>query len=634
MEGIIRPVLNGQDPEARASDTPSAEVVAELDRILASPAFANSERLSRFLKFVVGEALAGRREQIKEYAVGVEVFDRGTAFDPRTDPVVRTEARRLRSKLREYYETDDTRDGVKIDLPKGSYCPVFSGREAVEPVHVPSAPKRRRVGLALIAISFALGLCLVYFAWRQTRRDVVVGRASIAVLPLENLSADPHQEYFADGMTEALITELAKLGTLRVISTTSAMQYKRKKGPLPKIAAELSVNYIVEGSVTKAGNRVRVRAQLIEAPADHHRWADDFDGDLGDILRLQSDVARAIARQIDIQLAQPAQAQPTRLAVRSEAYLAYLQGRYYWYKRTPEGIRRSLEFFKQAVEHDPSSAQAYAGLADAYNLYGSYQLAAPQDVYPQARATDERALQLDEGLPEAHTALAAVLSDYYWDWEQAEKHFKRAIDLNPNYALAHQWYSGFLAYNRKRHADALTHAKLARSLDPLALIAHNNVGFVLYHARDFDGAIEQLRKTRDMDSSFPPTYIHLGLAWIQKRDYAQAIPALETALKLSGDDPQIAAALAYALAASGRTEDARALVRELEQRGARGGKVAMALATAYTGLGDMDRAFHWFENACEERTWLLATTLTEPLYDPLRSDPRFQRLLQRLHLAP
>jgi serine/threonine-protein kinase len=607
----------------------------QLDRILASPVFAHSERLSRFLKFVVGESLAGRSEQIKEYAVGVEVFDRGAAFDPRTDPVVRTEARRLRAKLREYYESSQgSGDPVRIDLPKGSYCPVFQSRRTAEPAPWHSWGKRGPVIAGLIGAAVLTAL-VVFLLSRQSGRTAAPPELSVAVLPLANLSADPEQEYFADGMTEALTTELAKLGTLRVISTTSAMQYKSGKDSVPQIAAKLNVNYLVEGSVTKAGNRVRIRAQLIEAPADRHRWADDFDGDLGDVLRLQSDVARAIAGQINLQLAQPQPGgvRPARV-VNPEAYLRYLRGRYHWYKRTPDGIRKSLEFFNQAIEHDPAYAQAYAGLADSYNLHASYSLAAPQDVYPKARAAAEKALEIDDTVPEAHTALASVLGDYYWEWEEVDKHFRRAIALNRNYALAHLWYSGFLAYNRKRHVEALAEAELARSLDPLSLIAHNNVGFVLYHARKFDAAIERLRKVQDMDSSFPPTYIHLGLAFLQKRQHPEAVAALEKAVSLSGGDPAIIGALAYTLAASGRQERARRVVQEIEARRKRGETVALALAIAYTGLGERDLAFRWFHEACDERTWLLATLPSDPLFDPLRSDPRFASLLRRLNLAP
>ncbi|HEY1342348.1 MAG TPA: tetratricopeptide repeat protein [Bryobacteraceae bacterium] len=602
--------------------------------MVGSAAFAQSDRLRRFLQFIVTETLAGRREQIKEYAVGVEVFDRGAEFDPRTDPVVRTEARRLRAKLAEYYSTHGNADPVEIQLPKGSYCPVFVGRTAAEPPPAHSPRKKSRAKVVLVAGAALLGIVLGHQLWTRLRQPVEPPQPSIAVLPLENLSGDAEQEYFADGMTEALTTELAKLGTLRVISTTSAMQYKRKKASVPKIAADLNVDYVVEGSVTRAGNRVRIRAQLIEARVDRHRWADDFDSDLGDILRLQSDLARAIVREMWARLApkERRRSSPAR-AVHPEAYLSYLRGRYHWYKRTPQGVRTSVEHFKQAIDYDAGWAPAYAGLADAYNLLASYHLADAGDVYPKARAAAERALEIDDTLPEAHTAFASILSDYYWDWEGAEKHFQRALALNPNHALAHMWYAGFLAYNRKRAPEALVEARRARDLDPLSLIAHNTVGFVLYHAREFDAAIEQLRKVREMDPAFPPSYLHLGLAWLQKRDYAQAVSALESAVKLSGDDPNIAADLAYALALSGKKEKALELLHDFEARSRRGENIAMALAIAYTGLGDKELAFQWFDKAVEERQWLLTMLPTEPLYDPLRSDPRFERLLRKLNLA-
>jgi TolB-like protein len=300
-----------------------------------------------------GGVVGGRGEEIKEYVVGTAVFGRGAGFDPRTDPVVRTEARRLRAKLREYYDIHGNTDALEIDLPKGSYCPVFLIRGPVEPAAQPSSSNRLWIIAGLGATALLVTIMVVYFVLKRFPTALAPAHLSIAVLPLVNLSGHVEQEYFADGMTEALTTELAKLGNLRVISTTSAMQYKNKKGSLPTIAAALKVNYIVEGSVTRAGNRVRVRAQLIQAPADHHRWADDFDSDLSDILRLQSEVARSIAREINVRLVQP-EAPPaiSARAVNSEAYLAYLRGRYHWYERSPQGIRKSLKFFNQAVEYD------------------------------------------------------------------------------------------------------------------------------------------------------------------------------------------------------------------------------------------------------------------------------------------
>jgi len=467
------------------------------------------------------------------------------------------------------------------------------------------------------------------------RRAVPLPRIeSLAVLPLANLSGDPEQEYFADGMTDELITNLSKIGSLKVISRTSVMQYKGAKKPLREIAQALGVDGVIEGSVFRAGNRVRITAQLIHAATDRHLWAESYERDLRDVLALQSEVAGAIANEIKIKLTPQEQA---RLAsarpVNPEAHEAYLKGRYYWNLRTEEGVKKGIEYFQQAIEKDPGYALAYAGLADSYVLLGDWGLMAPKEAFPRAKAAALKALEMDETLADPHASLGAARVDYDWDWVRAEKEFKRAIELNPGYATAHRCYAEYLSA-MGRHNEAIAEAKRAQELDPLSLSINAVEGWVFALARRYDEAIAQCRRTLELNAGFYPAHLYLGWAYEQEKLYAEAISEYQKGIALEQGNPALAAYLAHGYAAAGKRTEALKIISNLRELSKRRYVPPYRIAEIYAVLGDTDQAFGWLEKAYDNRSHQLVFLKVDPLVDSLRSDPRFQDLLRRLNFPP
>jgi len=455
---------------------------------------------------------------------------------------------------------------------------------------------------------------------------------SLAVLPLESLSSDPSQEYFADGMTDELITDLSQISALSVISRTSVMPYKRARKPLPQVARELNVDAVVEGTVLRSGDRVRITAQLIQVSADKHIWSQSYEGDLRDTLALQNKVARAIADQIRISLTPQEQAALKNVkAVNPEAYVSNLKGRYFWNKRTADGLKTAVAYFEQAIENDPTYARAYAGLPDSYALMGDWQygVLTPKEALPRAEAAAIKALELDSTLGEAHTSLAFTLDGFDWDWGSAEREFKRALELNPGYATAHHWYAWHLALVG-RNAEAIAEMKRAQNLDPLSLIISADLAELLVIAHSYDESIEQSRKTIEMDPNFALAHNQLAQAYIQKEMYSEAISELEKAVRLSGGSPICTANLARAYAASGRRNEALKLLSDLKEGSNPVYSRATEIAMVYAALGDKNQAMSWLEKGYEER--FNPGVLLRPGFDPLRSDPRFQDLLRRLGL--
>src|ERR1700745_351860 len=400
--------------------------------------------------------------------------------------------------------------------------------------------------LALVLISLAASLAI----WRihPWKRSSSVIR-SLAVLPLESLSTDASQDYFADGMTDELISDLGQIGALRVISRTSVMTYKNARKPLPQIARELSVDAVVEGTVLRSGDRVRITAQLIEASTDKHLWSKSYEGELRDTLALQNEVARNIADQIRINLNPQEQAALKNVrVVNPEAYESYLKGRYFWNKRTADGLKVALAYFNQATGEDPKYARAYSGLADTYVLLGDweYGVLTPNEAFPKAKAAAIKALELDNTLSDAHTSLAS-LGMFDWDWRSAGEEFRRAIELNPGYATAHQWDAWHLDL-LGRKSEAIAEMRKAESLDPLSLIISADMADVLFVVGLYDESIRQSRKTLEMDPNFAIAHFELGQAYAQKRMYSEAIAELQRAIALSGSSRTFKSNLAYTYA--------------------------------------------------------------------------------------
>jgi TolB-like protein/Flp pilus assembly protein TadD len=452
------------------------------------------------------------------------------------------------------------------------------------------------------------------------------------VLPLENLSGDASQNYFADGMTDELITDLAQISALRVISRTSVMVYKGARKPLPQIARELNVDAVVEGTVLRSGDQVRITAQLIEASTDKHLWSQSYEGELRDSLALQSRVATAVADQIRINLTPQEQAAlKNAKVVIPEAYESYLKGRYFWNKRTADGLKVALAYFQQAIEEDPKYAQAYSGLADTYALLGDWQYAVmtPKEAFPKAKAAAVKALELDSSLGEAHNSLAFVLDGFDWDFDSAGKEFQRAIELNPGYATAHHWYAWHLSL-LGRFDEAIAEMRKAEDLDPLSLIINADLAELLGLAHYYDESIRQSRKTIEMDTNFALAHNQLAQVYLQKHMYDEAIAELQKAVRLSGNSPTCTANLARAYVASGKRSEAVKLLGDLKKRSNPGYSNAAEIAMVYASLGDTDQAMNWLERGYEER--FNPGVLLRPGFDPLRSDPRFRNLVQRIGL--
>jgi TolB-like protein/Tfp pilus assembly protein PilF len=451
----------------------------------------------------------------------------------------------------------------------------------------------------------------------------------LAVLPFDNLSADPEQEYFSDGMTEEMIAHLGRLqpDRLGVIARTSAMHYKGIDKRVDEIGRELGVDYILEGSVRRAAERVRITAQLIQVSDQTNLWAENYERELADVFAVQNDVAERIADSLMLELLP---AQQDRLAnaprVNPEAREAYLKGRYYWNKRTEEGLKRGLTYFQQAIEMDTTYAPAYAAVADSYSALASNQFLPPEAGYPKERVAALRALEIDDTLAEAHTSLAAVIHLYDWDWSGAEKEYKRALALDPGYATAHHWYALFLSW-LGRHDEAIREIEQARRLDPLSPKISANAGVVFYYARRYDQAISALRKALDLFPDDVNSHLQLGTIYLQKGLYEQAVVEFSTAT-----DAHELLACAHAMA--GRRDEALAALDELKEQSRRRYTSPGDFAVVYAALGEREQAFLWLEKAFDERDGWMLYLKVAPLFDPLRTDPRFQDLVRRVGLPP
>ena len=460
------------------------------------------------------------------------------------------------------------------------------------------------------------------------------GRTMLAVLPFENLTGDAGQEYFSDGMTEEMITQLGSSDPehMGVIARTSVMQYKHGQEKLPQIAHELGVQYVLEGSVRRDADRVRITAQLIQMKDQTHLWAREYDREAKDVLVLQSEIAREISGEIQTALGEHKPvapvAQPTLSPEAFEAYNLYLKGQYFWNQRTVKGLQEAIGYFQQAAEKDPNSARAYAGLADSYALIGMYTGTPAVESAPKARAAALRALQLDDNLPEAHAALALIVQNHDYDWQTAEKEFKRAIELNPNYATAHHWYAAHLAW-RGRFDEALGESERARQLDPLSLIIAADNGAILYYSRQYDRAIARCSAVRELDPGFPRASI-IFEAYLQKGMFAEAETYLE---QCPGDVPWCVSNRAYTYGRAGKQLQAEKERRKLLSLNQREPVDPIVIVPAYIGMGDNDRAIAWLEKAFAQRSNGLTGLKVDPMYDPLRGDPRFQDLLRRVGLA-
>jgi serine/threonine protein kinase/Tfp pilus assembly protein PilF len=487
--------------------------------------------------------------------------------------------------------------------------------------------------LLIVLVALLLGLSIGGLRRRLLRQPNATIH-SLAVLPLENLSHDPEQEYFAEGMTDALTTELAQIGSIRVISRTSAMQYKDAKKPLPQIAQELNVDAIMEGSVLRSGSKVRVTTQLIQASPERHLWAKMYESDLRDVLSLQSQVAQSVADQIRIKLTEEEKSRLRRPPhpVDPEAHDAYLRGRYYWNNGEADDLAKARDYFQQAIEKDPLYSPAYAGLADYYSVLPFYTSALPDEVFPKAKAAVSKALELDDSLAEAHASLAYILTYYDWNWADAEREFQRALALNPNDATVHHRYSRYLS-SLGRIDDALSEIRKAQELDPLSPVIKANVGVIYYFGRQYDLAIVQLRKVLDEHPDFSVAHWGMGLVYEQKGMSPEAIAELEKADAIGKHrSTNTLASLGHAYAIAGQKSKAQQILSELEARSKREPISSYQFALVFAGLGDKDQALAALKKAFQQKSTLLTYVKMDARFDPLGPDPRFADLLRRIGL--
>ncbi len=633
-----------------------------LKEVVASRAFAGSKRAQDFLQLIVEHALAGRFDSLRERMIGAEMFGRPIGYDTANDAVVRVKATEVRKKLAQYYQESDKPPAVRIELPTGSYVPKFCW-ESLEAAAQPSAEtdlpafaeetaqeksgerpeakideptrlpweKLRRAPNMLVSVLLGLGLIAMigYAGFKSWFRDSNARPEirSIAILPLQNLSGDPGQDYFADGMTEELIADLGQVSALRVISRTSAMTYKGTKKTLPEIAHELGVDAIMEGSIVREGNQVRITAQLIDARTDHHIWAHSYVRDLTSVLALQAEVAQAIADEISIKMTPQEQARLARARpVNSEAQDLYLQGKHLLNEGDPQ---KAIGYLQEAIDKDPTYASAHAALAESYGRTGEAGWLPYTEAFPRQKTEAAKAIELDDALPEGHAELANAVMDLSWDWTTSGKELRRALELNPNSASVHATYAFYLE-RVGRLPEAIAEAKRVLQLDPVSSHSSITAGILYYFAHQYDQALTQLQRASALEPN-PPAFLFpfpLGVIYTEKGMYGEAVGEFQ---KL-GDKPHALGHMGNAYARMGKVTEAHGTISKLEEHVQKTGIGRYEIALVYAGLGEKDEAFAWLERSLAAHDKGLTYLKIDPCVDPLRSDLRFGGLVRRVGL--
>lgn len=580
--------------QPRSSPSQHSAIRRQLEKIAAHGLFARSERMVRFLRLAVERTLEGKADELKEYLIGVEVFDRPSSYDPRVDPIVRVEARRLRSKLKAYYAGDGNNDPVRIEFRTGGY-----------------APQIRLLGDGRAA----------------SRPDI----HTIAVLPFANLSASAENDYFSDGLTEELIHALTRLRGMRVVAWNSAARLRGVEQDMQEVRRQLQVANVLTGSVRIAGPSLRVRAQLIDIATGVYLWSETFDRPMQDVFAIQEEIARNIVRTLRLQLSSGAEAALlARPHTSVSSYDYYLKGRYHLHRRTPDDLARGLQYFEAAVAVDPDSALAHAGLADAYVLLVDYGLLHPTKGVPKVRAAATRAIELDPTLADAYPSLAVIRAHWDREWQDAEDLYRKAIGLNPGCATAHHWLAtDFLAVVGRLDEGELE-LEIALQLDPLSSIIHEGRASFSIWRRQYDEAVRRYCEIREFDPTFYKAYTGLGRVYALQGKYTDALAMLEKGRALAGDVPNILGAMGEIFALSGDTASARGILARLTARALDSYVPSTCFARVHSGLGEAERALDWLEKGCEQRELPMAMLKVHPVYDPLRDEPRFQAVIERM----
>ena len=573
-----------------SADTDADKAIRqELERVLASATFRRVDRLKRFLSFVVEEALHGRGDQLKEYVIGVQVFEKDASFDPSGDPIVRVQARRLRARLVRYYREEGGGDALVIELPKGGYAPVFKPREA-------TSVGRRAMGPALAA------------------------QNTVAVLPFADHSPSRDLAYFCDGLRQETIHRLSKLKALRLLAAPSG------DTPAPGQAAML-----LAGSVRLAGDRLRVTVHLVDSATSSYLWSESIDAGLTDIFSAQESVAEAVVKELEPRLVDAGRRHGSRRPAENlAARNLYLQGRYHLNQRTDEGLHKALEFFEKAIREDAHFALAHSGLADAHSLLAHYGVRQPSLAWARAASSAATAVMLDPHAVEARTSLAHVKATQDWDWHGAEREFQTAINLDPSYATAHHWYAMSCLVPMERLDEALEEMRGAQSLDPVSSIVARDLALIFAYRRDYDAALDQCDHTIELNPHFSPAYWALGVIQEQRRDFDESIAAFQRALDLSPDIPRMHGALARALALAGRTTLAVSSLRKLEAMAKQRYVSPFEFAAVRFALGQDDVAFRWLAKACEDRAFDVLALRVDPRFEHLRNDRRLHDIVREI----
>jgi serine/threonine-protein kinase len=555
------------------------KVREQLERILGSKTFRAVERLRRFATFVVLETLEGRGDQLKEFVVGIQVFDKDPSFDPRNDPIVRVQARRLRSRLARYYAEEGQSDEIVIDLPKGGYATEF---------RLSSRPSGKR-----------------------SAASSPLSRNTIQVSAFADHSPEGELDFFCQGLREEIIDALTRVKAARVVSGVEA-------------------GLLVSGGVRKVGDDVRITAQIIDGANGSYLWSESVNGNLRDAIALQEQVAAKVQAHIEARRVESLDAR--RLTGNIGAYNLYLQGRYQLSQRTEEGLRKAADFFDRAISEDPQFAEAYSGLADAYGLLGHYGVLTPAEVWTKTTSNAAWAVSHDDRSAEAHTSLAHVKATQDWDWSGAESEFRRAIQLDPRYPTAHHWYAVSCLAPMGRLDEALEEIETARALDPVSSIIARDLAVVYYYRRDFEAALEQCDNTIALNPHFAPAYWTLGLIQEQMGDFDESGAAFQRAFQLAPHSPRTRAAHGRILALSGKREEALAALKELYSLSEIRYVSPFEVASLHFALEQWDQGFEWLKKAFQDRCFELVSLNVDPRFDPIKGDARFAALANQLNL--
>ncbi|HJZ78505.1 MAG TPA: tetratricopeptide repeat protein [Vicinamibacterales bacterium] len=582
--------MPSQPPAAAPQVDEHAAVREHLARILASRTFHQGDRLKRFLSFIVSEAIAGHRNELKEYVIGVQVFGKEESFDPRTDPIVRVQARRLRAKLGQYYRDEGRTDELIVDLPKGGYAPVFTRRDGAPVV-------------------------------KRTVAATLVSRNTVAVLPFADHSGAHELGHLCHGVREEIVHRLTRLPALRIL----APEVPRGPGDAGDAAM------VISGSVRRSGDQLRLTAQLVDGASGCYLWSESIDTPAGDLFGGQERIADAIVRRLDMERTS---AHGTRRVTENMAARnLYLQGRYHLNQRTEEGLRRAVDFFEKTLAEDAQNAPAHSGLADAYGLLNHYGMLGPAEAWTKAASFAASAVMLDGDSAEAHTSLAHVKSTQEWDWTGAEREFQRAIALNPRYATAHHWYATSCLMPLARLDEALDELRIAQSIDPVSSIVARDLAVVHFYRRDFEIALEQCDHTIELNPHFAPAYWILGVIQEHRREFDESIAAFQRAIQLAPRASRMHGALGRTFALSGRRKQAVEVLRTLESNARQGYVSPMEFAWIHVALGDTDSGFRWLAKASDERAFDLISMTVDPRFDLIRGDRRFAAIVRQLGIA-